>query len=191
MKTLRSFFASGFIAVLFCSLIASPGFAAFPATVAVTPENPASLGTTIISGIKVSTTAAGTVYTLTNTAAAVDFGTTDPVIVLTKPGRYLLIARVTLNYVGATYAAERTVTLKIRRTNNTAADVETSVQQTAIITTTTAVHGTFFIVAAYDTTNTTVGSVGTDSLTIFADVSTVASAGSETVSAASITAIPQ
>jgi hypothetical protein len=67
--------------------------------------------------------AAGTAYQLTASDAALDFGTTDPSLTLTKAGTYLLTARVRLDYNGATFSAVRTATLKLRRTNNTAADL--------------------------------------------------------------------
>lgn len=69
-----------------------------------------------------SSYAAGTAYALTNTAAALDFGTTDPAITLDAVGTYLVFGNVHLKLNGATTVAE-TVTLKMRRTNNTAADL--------------------------------------------------------------------
>lgn len=65
----------------------------------------------------------GTAYSLTTSSAAVAFGTTSPTITLATAATYWLTARVNLKYNGATFAAIRNVTIKIRRTNNTAADV--------------------------------------------------------------------
>lgn len=65
--------------------------------------------------------AAGTAYTLTATPAALDFGTTDPVISLGQAGTYLILASVTEDAAGA--VANYVSTYKLRRTNNTAADV--------------------------------------------------------------------
>lgn len=130
--------------------------------------------------------AAGTAYALTDTAAALDFGTTDPVLVIDKAGTYLISGSVNVKYNGATFAAGRTVTIKIRRTNNTAADLTggTVVTVTGIVTTVTE---TFAVIAlgpvVYTTTNTN------DSLTIFGDVSVVPTAGSLDVIAASLTAV--
>ena len=70
--------------------------------------------------------AAGTAYQLTASSAALVFGTTSPSLTIDKAGTYLLFGQVNLKYNGATFAAERTVTLKVRRTNNTAADVSNS-----------------------------------------------------------------
>lgn len=67
--------------------------------------------------------AAGTAYTLTGSAALLDFGTTDPSIVIDKPGTYLLSARVQVKRNNSTHLADHDITLKLRRTNNTAADV--------------------------------------------------------------------
>ena len=129
--------------------------------------------------------AAGTAYSLTATSAALDFGTTDPVVTIDKAGTYAIRGKVTLNYTGATFAASRTVTLKLRRTNNTAADLTngTTTVLTAIVTTVTA---TFMVVelpeVLYTTANTN------DAITIFADVSVVPTAGSLQAASASIVA---
>lgn len=130
--------------------------------------------------------AAGTAYDLTATSAALNFGTTDPVLVLDKAGTYLLQARVNLQFVGATFAANQTVTLKLRRTNNTAADVSNSstVLGTGIVTT---VDGNFAVVSFPPVVYTT--TVATDSITIFGDVSVIPSAGTLSATQASIVAV--
>lgn len=136
-----------------------------------------------INGDIIEAVAAGTVYTLTATSAAVDFGTTDPVIVIPYAGRWRLQANVQLDNVGASYAASRTVTLKLRRTNNTPADILTATSQTGVITTlTSSLWNAMLGPVNYDTNNTD------DSITVFADVSTLPSAGSSTVYACRITA---
>ncbi len=130
--------------------------------------------------------AAGTAYSLTNTAAALDFGTTDPSIVLNKAGTYLLFGRVNLKYNGATFAASRTVTLKLRRTNNTPADL-TNGSMTAltdIVTTKTFSFGVFNLPPILYTT-----AVLTDAITLFGDVSVVPTAGSLDAVEASIVAV--
>jgi len=129
--------------------------------------------------------AAGTVYALTATSAAVDFGTTDPSITLDKPGTYLLIARAKLNYKAATFAASRTTTMKLRRTNNTAGDVTNgaATASTDIITTLTYT----MIDQTWQTIYTTANS--DDVIAIFGHVSVLPSAGSLDVAEASIIAI--
>ena len=67
--------------------------------------------------------ASGTAYTLTGTSAQLDFGTTDPIVTINQAGTYLIQANVGVKYSGATYANAQTVTFKLRRTNNTAADL--------------------------------------------------------------------
>lgn len=130
--------------------------------------------------------AAGTAYSLTATAAALDFGTTDPVLTLDKAGTYLLFAKANLRYTAATFAASRAVTLKLRRTNNTAADLTngTLTVATDIITTLTYTFGVFQLpTVIYTTTNTN------DAITIFGDVAVVPSAGSLDATAAEIVAV--
>lgn len=65
----------------------------------------------------------GTVYNLTTTPARLDFGTTDPVVTLTTAGTYEITSNVRIDYSGLTNDAANTVTVKLRRTNNTAADL--------------------------------------------------------------------
>ena len=124
-------------------------------------------------GYNLSAYGVGTAYALTNTAAAIDFGTTDPVIVLDKAGTYLILGHVNLAYNAATVAAE-TATIKVRRTNNTAADL--SVVPVLDLPTSTLLTHTYEIVPippfVYTTTATD------DSITLFANVSAALSAGS-------------
>lgn len=83
--------------------------------------------------------ASGSAYALTTSAALLNFGTTDPSITIGTAGVYLLFATTHLKYNGATFAANRTVTLKIRKTSGTAADVSNSSRTfvTDVITTQT------------------------------------------------------
>jgi len=71
----------------------------------------------------VQTTASGTNYALTATPAALNFGTTDPVIVTHQQGDYVFGGWVRLYFNGFTAGASRTVTLTLRRTTATAADL--------------------------------------------------------------------
>lgn len=118
---------------------------------------------------------AGTAYSLTATSAAVDFGTTDPSVVINSAGTYLIEGTVNLKYNAATFAANRDVTVKLRRTNNTATDLTSGgvVLTTGVVTTIT----NSFVQAkigpiVYTTANTD------DALTIFVDVAVVPTAGS-------------
>lgn len=134
---------------------------------------------------QLSVNAAGTAYSLTATPAALDFGTTDPSLTITAPGSYLLLARARLDYSGATFAAVRTATLKLRRTNNTAADLTNGsvAAKTDIITTLTYTMATISWWVVYTTANSD------DAITIFGDVSVLPSAGSLDAMEASIVAI--
>lgn len=69
--------------------------------------------------------AAGTAAALTGSTALLTFGTTSPSITITNAGTYLIYANAGLKYNAATYdaTAGRTATIKLRRTNNTAADL--------------------------------------------------------------------
>lgn len=131
----------------------------------------------------VSTTAAGTAYTLTNAFAAVDFGTTDPTITL-PAGTFILVATLQASCVGSTFAAAEDVRAILRRTNNTPADIGTERCQPIPIMTTLSVGGPS-ITLIFNGYSATVG----DILTINAKLSATPSAGSVTISAAQIFAI--
>jgi len=130
--------------------------------------------------------AAGTAYALTTTAALLDFGTTDPSLTITQPGTYLLLGRVVLDYNAATFSASRVVTLKFRRTNNTAADLTngTTTVDTDIITTITSTFGAFSLPPVIYTTSNE-----NDIIQIFGDVAVAPSAGSLDAVAAEILAV--
>lgn len=117
--------------------------------------------------------AVGTPYVFTNTAAAIDVGTTDPAIVLDKAGTYLIFGQVHMAYNAATVAAE-TATIKVRRTNNTAADLSAVVViDLPASTLLTNSYGIEQIPPFVYTTTAT-----DDAITIFANVSAALSAGS-------------
>lgn len=123
----------------------------------------------------VEATAAGTAYNLTATPAQLTFGTTSPVTgVLNRRGTWLIWGTVVVEFAGATFAASRTVSFKLRRTNNTPTDVPNS--NIDIITgIVTGLTGTLAVVAipptSYITGNTN------DLIGIFGSVSVVPTAG--------------
>lgn len=113
-----------------------PGDKTNPATIDIGAiVSPAGVLPSLLSAF---TTAygAGTAYTLTNTPAEVNFGTTPLSITLPSAGTYLLFAAVRYDYVGTTYAANHTLTQKIRDIT-AAGDVANSSAaiQLAIVTT--------------------------------------------------------
>ncbi len=126
-----------------------------------------------------------TAYTLTNTAAAVDNGTDDPVLTIDSAGTYLIHVRAQVDYSAATVSAE-TATIKLRRTNNTATDVTGATTTIDLPVATTLTH-TYGIVELPPVLYTTLNS--DDSLTIFANVSATLGAGSIKISEASIVAV--
>lgn len=69
------------------------------------------------------TTAAGTAYNITASAANVDLGTTDPIVTLPTQGNYKLGGTVRLYYNGTTFPTNQVVTTSLYRTNNTAAEI--------------------------------------------------------------------
>lgn len=130
--------------------------------------------------------ATGTVYTLTNAAAECVFGTISPSLVIDSAGTWLIRARARVDSTASTLAATRTVTLLLRRTNNTAADLAGS--PLAVKTPITA-GGTFAILAGnlpeivYTTTN------ANDIIQLYGLIDTVPTGGTVQVMEASIVAV--
>lgn len=132
----------------------------------------------------VSVYGVGTAYALTATPAAVTLGTTSPSMTLPEPGRYLINVNATINYNGATFAANRDVTLKVTRTNFTATDLtgSTNVTKTGIVTTTTSTLASPSWSFYYDCTGIN------EILSLYGSVSVVPSAGQIEIAGASMTA---
>lgn len=130
--------------------------------------------------------AAGTPYQLTVTSQLLDFGTTDPSLAITTPGTWLILARARIDYNAATFAAVRTVTLKLRRTNNTASDIadSTAAFKTQIITTLTFTAAILDLQPIIYTTSNS-----NDVLEIWGSIDTGPTAGSIDAVEASIVAI--
>lgn len=117
---------------------------------------------------------AGTAYSLTNTAAAIDFGTTDPSVTIPSTGTYTISGAVNLFYNAATFAGNQSVTLKFRRTNNTAADLTNG----AMVTTTQVITALTYTYGVFRLPDITYAATAGDVITIFADVSATPGAGS-------------
>jgi len=117
---------------------------------------------------------AGTSYVLTATSAEVVRGTTNSAVTLGRAGTYRLSASVMFLYNAATFGANQTLTVKLRRTNNTAADVTNAIVTTVIriVTTFTGDFALVVPMVVYTTANSN------DRIALFADVSVVPSAGS-------------
>ncbi len=139
----------------------------------------------VVANTVFETVAAGTAYTLTGTPAAVDFGTTDPAIVITTAGTYLVKYRLLVKLSAATFAAAKIVTAKLRRTNNTPADVANSSKTltVGIITTLTQTLGEITGETVYTTAN------ADDAIALFASLETLPGAGTVDITEASILAV--
>lgn len=135
-------------------------------------------------GYNLSVDSAGTVYTLTANSASLDFGTVDPAITVDAAGTYLIMGSAEIRNNAATFVADRVVTIRLRRTNNTSADINTISYDSGVLTTSTGLSAFITIPPTIYTTNNT-----NDTVTIFGDVSTVPSAGSLDSTRASITAV--
>ena len=104
-----------------------------------------------------ATYATGSGYSLTTTPSLLNFGTTDPSVTIDAAGTYLLFSRARIDYNAATFSSSQIVTLKLRRTNNTAADLADALTsaKTEVITTLSYTMGTYSLPPViYTTANT-------------------------------------
>jgi hypothetical protein len=92
----------------------------------VLPANPGTNTVTAYSS--------GTIYTLSTTSAKVDFGTTDPSITISTPGTYMIFTNLKIEYSGLTTLLN-TCNFKLRRTNNTAADIPSAITNFGVVAT--------------------------------------------------------
>jgi hypothetical protein len=123
---------------------------------------------------------------LTNTPALLDFGTADPSLTIDAAGTYLILCQAQFDYNNASFAAEQTVTMKLRRTNNTPADIaNASAQEATRVVATVSFPCCLIALPAivYTTSNSD------DVLELWGDVSVAPSTGSLDAVAASIVAI--
>jgi hypothetical protein len=127
----------------------------------------------------------GAVYTVTNSSAEVKLNGNSQPVIIDVAGKYLLRAWVKIDLSGATFAATRTLTIKLRRLNNTAADVANAVLTFTVPITTTLSETLAFI----DLPGVQYTGTATDQIAMFADINIVPSAGSIVISAGGITAM--
>lgn len=127
--------------------------------------------------------ASGTAYSLTNSSAALDFGTTDPSLTLTQVGTWLILSRVVLKFTGATFAATKDVTLALKDSTSSTT-IKSTVIPTGVTSTITGPLGNVVIPAClYTVTNDKAV------LNLYGSVATTPSAGSLDASEAEIIAI--
>jgi hypothetical protein len=67
--------------------------------------------------------ASGTAYQITTSFAQIIFGTTSPVVTLDRAGTWLIKARARVDRNGIHINVDHVVSLKLRRSNNTASDI--------------------------------------------------------------------
>src|SRR5206468_822119 len=86
----------------------------------------------------------GAVYEMTAVAAQLAMGAGPPTLTIGSTGLFLLFALANVKFLSVTWAANHTMDLHLRRTNNTAADlVPAMTLTTPIITTITDTFGLF------------------------------------------------
>lgn len=140
-----------------------------------------------LNTVPIAAYGSGAAYTITAVQAAVTMGGTSPAIVITTAGTWMLFARIRFDYVGKTFAANHTLTAKLRRTNNTPADVTnaTASAVTPIITTQTYTHLAYSLPpVVYVTVN------ATDAIALYAAIDVLpAEAGTVTVPECEVVAV--
>lgn len=130
------------------------------------------------------TIASGTIYTITTTVAAVDFGTTDPAIVIPEAGTWLVMGWLQVESVNATIGTTQNLDMRLRRTNNTPGDLRQVIYDLPALTNITHTVGVFQLQPAiYITAN------ANDAITLFAGLSAALAGGTLTVSRAQVTAV--
>jgi len=137
-------------------------------------------------GSSYQATAAGTAYTLTASYSSVDFGTTDPSITLVAAGNYYLYVNISTAFNAATFAGVQSISVKFRRTSGTPADIGTPRSQPLPVITALTGAGPSIMVGPFPYTAT-----ANDVVTVQAILSATPGAGSVTVDACEITAIPR
>lgn len=129
--------------------------------------------------------ASGTAYTFVGTGSQQPaFGTTSPGFTIQNAGTYTISGAVGVKYSGATYAGAQTITIKFRRTNNTAADLTSGSRVVELPVLTTFTGGDVMTIPAVIYT----ASVG-DIIQIFVQVSALPSAGSVLIDSAEMMAV--
>lgn len=173
------------ISLLFCLI----SFVSFGQNTIYTPNTNGTPGSTALAAVanptNYSAYASGTVYTMTATPALVDFGTADPSITISTAGTYLIFSGGNLKYNGATYVGTQTATLKLRRTNNTAADLSNGTRTLTLRIITTITDDAGFLSNPPVIYTASAG----DIIQLWGSVSATPSAGSVQVDSAEIVAV--
>jgi len=130
-----------------------------------------------------SSTAEGTAYSLTTTLDTLKYGTTRPAITLQQAGTYLILLRNRTSFVGATFSANDTTVIVLRRVNNDPTDIDSVMAITPIITTMTQHFADQTIPLIYSTVN------ANDVLQVWGKIYTAPEAGSVRVVGTNLVAV--
>lgn len=131
-----------------------------------------------------SVSANGTPAPLTTTDNTVlNFGTTDPIVDAPDDGTYNIHAMVLIDYVGATFASDRIITLKVRQISGTPVDISPTATYITTHTGTFTFPSQAITLPVAPNINANAG----DQFAITASIDTGPSAGSVTFSGAVIT----
>lgn len=98
-----------------------------------------NLGLSSPTNLPLTIYGSGAPYALTTTAggALLAVGTNPPSLTINKAGTWLVLARARFDFAGTTFAANQTLTCRIRKTNNTPADQSQASFLIPIVTTIT------------------------------------------------------
>jgi hypothetical protein len=127
---------------------------------------------------------AGTVYPITNAQAAIDMGTTDPSLVITTPGTYLIFARAKIRNNSAATVPGEIVTVNLAKNTAAITGATTAWVCPAIVNGANLFLSDMALPPIVFTT-----AVATDVVALYAGASVVTNAGAYNVSEAEIVAV--
>ena len=131
--------------------------------------------------------AGGTVATITDTAALLNFGTTDPSVIITNAGVYILMAGAACEYTGWTPdIVPSTLTIKLRRTSGSPDDIVGGAASLDLDTEMVAYSGPVGIISTPMLIYT---SAGSETVQLWGGIGVAGSGGSITARSAWITAV--
>lgn len=131
-------------------------------------------------GYNISAEGTGGVYDLTAASALLAFPTTSPSLVVVKPGTYFYMGSGAYEYIGATFAANQDAYFRLRRTNNTPAQIDSRAYKLDTPTLKTETVSTVLLHGFYTTVNSN------DILELWGDLTVVPGAGNVRVRAAKL-----
>lgn len=115
---------------------------------------------------------------------AIDFGTVDPALVIPAAGVWMVTGWVQVDSVNATIGTTQNLDIRVRRTNNTAADLSQVIVDLPALSGITHTVGLWQLpISIYVTLN------ANDAITLFAGLSTALGGGSLAVVRARISAV--